>query len=405
MKPDLLALALFSATYLFLALGRVRGLALDRTGFALLGALAFLASGRISLEEAKAAIDAPTIAVLFGMMLLSAQYQLSGLYGVIGHRLARVENPRRLLAGILLVSAGLAAVLTNDVVCFALTPLLAASLQRSEHDPLPFLLAIAIGTNLGSALTPIGNPQNILIAQKMELPFLPFVAVCAGPVAISLAVAYWLLARRLRPAPPQQVPEPTAEESPPLERTQAIKAIVLTAAAIVLFLSPNPASLAALAIGGVVLTSRKMHTRTMLALVDWQMLVLFVGLFVVTRGFELAGWTEALRHGLAGAGLDLERPAVLVPAAALLGNLVGNVPIVMLLLRFVPPEPIVGYALALASTFAGNAILVGSIANLVVAEQAQRYGIAVSLREHLKVGLPVTLASLAVAALFLYLAS
>lgn len=405
MPPDTLPLLLFALTYLFLALGRIPGLALDRTGFALLGALAFLAVGAISLEDAKLAIDAPTLTILFSMMLLSAQYQLSGLYGAIGRRLAAARDARRLLAGVLLVSAGLAAVLTNDVVCFALAPLVGAALLGSELDPVPFLLAIACGTNLGSALTPIGNPQNILIAQQMGLRFLPFVAVCALPVALSLAFTYWFLARRLRRRAAAPATLSAALEPPPVDRREAAKAILLTGAAIALFLSPIPTYLSACAIAGVVLTSRKMHTRTMLALVDWQMLVLFVGLFVVTRGFELAGWTEALRHGLAGAGLDLERPAVLVPAAALLGNLVGNVPIVMLLLRFVPPEPIVGYALALASTFAGNAILVGSIANLVVAEQAQRYGIAVSLREHLKVGLPVTLASLAVAALFLYLAS
>jgi len=395
---DPIPLILFGLTYLFLAVGRLPGLALDRTGFALLGALAFLASGRITLEQARAAIDAPTLVVLFGMMLLSAQYQLSGLYASIGRRLARTPDPRRLLAGILVVSALLAAVLTNDVVCFALAPVLAAALARSGLDPVPHLLALAIGTNLGSALTPIGNPQNILIAQAMGLDFLPFVAVCAVPVALSLVFAAWFLGRGLSRARPASVAAATplpAEIA--LDRREAVKAVVLTAAAFALFLSPVPAYLTACAVAGVVLTSRRMHTRTMLGLVDWQMLALFVALFTVTRGLELSGWTEAGRRALEAADLPLASGTVLVPVVALAGNLVGNVPAVMLLLPFVPAEPAVGWALALASTFAGNALIVGSIANLIVVEQADRLGIRIGFRRHLAVGLPVTLVSLALA--------
>ena len=405
MKLAALPLVLFGATYLLLAIGRIPGLALDRTGFAVLGTLAFLATGEITLDEAKTAIDAPTLTLLFSMMLLSAQYQMSGLYGAIGRRLARMESPRQLLAGVLVVSALLAAVLTNDVVCFALTPLLCAALLATRLDPLPYLLALACGTNIGSALTPIGNPQNILISQQLGLAFLPFVLACALPVAAALAFTYWFLARRLRERqgtaferPSPEIPE--AAPQPALDRREAAKAIVLTVAAIALFLTPVPAYLTGCALAGIVLTSRRMHSRTMLGLVDWQMLALFVALFIVTRGLELSGWTEAGQHALAEAGLPLAQAGVLVPVVALLGNVVGNVPAVMLLLRFVPAgpaPPVVGYALALASTFAGNALLIGSVANLIVVEQAGRFGIRIGFRQHLRVGLPVTLVSLAAA--------
>ena len=399
-SPLLLPLILFVLTYIGLALGRIPGLALDRTGFAVLGAVAFLATGSISVEDAKAAIDAPTIVVLFGMMLLSAQYRQSGLYSVIGGRLARVEDPKRLLLGTILVTALLSAVLTNDVTCFALTPLLGASLLASGRQPLPYLLALACASNIGSALTPIGNPQNILIAQTLRLPFLPFVLVCAVPVALSLGVLYLFMARRLAEDGNGTVLSAT-EEPIPLHRPEAAKAIVLTVAAIALFLSPVPAPLTALGVAGVVLTSRRMHTRDMLALVDWHLLALFVSLFIVGRGFEVSGWTEAARGALAGAGADLSHPAVLVVAVSLLGLAVGNVPAVMLLLPFVGRQPETGYAMALSSTFAGNAVLVGSIANLIVAEQAGRLGIRLGFREHIGVGLPVTLISLAIAAVAL----
>ncbi len=396
-SPPLLPLILFILTYIGLALGRIPGLALDRTGFAVLGAVAFLAMGSISVEEAKAAVDAPTIVVLFGMMLLSAQYRQSGLYSVIGGRLARVADPKRLLLGTILVTALLSAVLTNDVTCFALAPLLGGSLLASGRQPLPYLLALACASNIGSALTPIGNPQNILIAQTLHLPFLSFVLVCAVPVVLSLGALYLFMARRIAEDGDVHAPSVAVEESIPLHRPEAAKAIVLTVAAIALFLSPVPAPLTALGVAGVVLTSRRMHTRDMLALVDWHLLALFVSLFIVGRGFEVSGWTEAARGALASAGADLSHPAALVLAVSLLGLAVGNVPAVMLLLPLVGRQPATGYAMALSSTFAGNAVLVGSIANLIVAEQAERLGIKLGFREHVGVGLPVTLISLALA--------
>ena len=402
-SPPLLPLILFALTYIGLALGRIPGLALDRTGFALLGAVAFLATGSITVQQAKEAVDAPTLAVLFGMMLLSAQYRQSGLYSAIGGRLAKVAEPRRLLLGTIVVAAFLSAVLTNDVICFALTPLLASALLASRRPPLPYLLALACAANLGSALTPIGNPQNILIAQSLHLPFLPFVLACAAPVLLSLGALYLIMAPRLG-APdvgePAESSDPAAaiEEKIPLHRWQATKAILLTVAAIALFVSPVPAPLTALGIAGVVLSSRRMRTRDMLAQVDWTLLALFIGLFVVGRGFEVSGWTEAARAALAHAGGDLSHPAVLVIAVSLLSLLVGNVPAVMLLLPFVGRQAATGYATALSSTFAGNAVLVGSIANLIVAEQAARLGIRFGFREHLRIGLPVTMISLALAA-------
>jgi Na+/H+ antiporter NhaD/arsenite permease-like protein len=394
-----LPLVLFVLTYVGLALGRIPGLALDRTGFAILGAVAFLATGQISLEEAKAAVDVPTIAVLFGMMLLSAQYQTAGLYGAIARRLARVARPRRLLGAVIVVAASLAAVLTNDVVCVALTPLLVGALARTTLDPKPYLLALACATNIGSAATPIGNPQNILIAQSMDLAFLPFVAACVVPTAAGLVLLHLWLARTVPRA--TEVPPHGLETVPPVDRVGAAKAIVLTVAAIVLFLTPVPAWLTALGVAGVVLTSREFQPRRMLSWVDWPLLALFVALFVVVRGFELSGWTRHAAEGLASLGVDLSHPAWLVPVAALLSNAVSNVPAVMLLLPLVRHDPTTGHGLALASTFAGNAILVGSIANLIVVEQAEQRGIRITFRDHARVGLPVTIATLAIAAVWL----
>lgn len=397
---QVLPLAVFVLTYAAIAVGRIPGLALDRTGFALLGALAFLGLGTVSLAEAKDAVDAGTLALLFGMMVLSALYQQSGLYTRVGDALARSASPRRLLAGTVVSSAALAAVLTNDVVCFAMAPLLAETALRAGLPPLPYLLALACATNIGSALTPIGNPQNILISQRLALPFGPFVLACAVPVLLSLVFLYLFLARALpRSAPAGGVAPPPAREAVPYRSGSAAKALVLTAAALVLFLSPVPAHLTALGIAALVLTSRRMYTRDTLALVDWHLLALFCGLFIVNRGLEASGWTQALVGALERGGIDLSAPKVLVPAVAGLGLAVGNVPATMMLLPLVPHELHVGYAIALASTFAGNAVLFGSIANLIVAERAAASGVRMGFLDHLRVGLPVTFVSLLFAAL------
>jgi Na+/H+ antiporter NhaD/arsenite permease-like protein len=390
-------LLIFIATYLGLALGRIPGLAVDRTGIALLGAVAMLAARSVTVEEAKAAVDAPTMILLFGMMVLSVQYRLAGLYAGIARRLAGAPSPRRMLAGVIVVAAALSAVLTNDVVCFALTPVLVVGLKGAGLNPLPYLLALACATNIGSAATPIGNPQNILISQRMGLSFGPFVLHCIVPVALSLVALYLLVVRSVPKVMPARGPVLRPEDDAPLLRGQAAKAIVLTVAAIALFLTPIPAGLIAMAVAGVILASRRMHTRTVLGLVDWHLLALFVGLFVVVRGLETSGWVDAAARLLAAWGADLAVPTVSIPVVSVLGNLVGNVPAVMLLLPLTPPEPIAGYALALASTLAGNAVLVGSIANLIVADHAEREGVRFGFREHLRVGLPITLISLVLA--------
>ncbi len=396
---DPLPLVIFLVTYLGLAAGKLPFLGLDRTGFAVLGGLAMVALTPLTLEKAQSSIHGETIAVLFGLMMLSAQFRLSGLYGWIATRFITDAPANRLLLLIMLVSAGLSAVLTNDVVCFAMAPLICGALLRRGRNPLPYLIALACASNIGSALTPIGNPQNIYIAQRMGLPFGAFVAACAVPVILSLAVCWLMIRRSLQRFTPQTT-DPTAELPPdaeprPFDRPQAIKSILLAIAAICLFLTSIPPAYTALGIAGIVLLSRRMRSQDMLALVDWQLLALFVGIFVVSAGLAQSGWTSQAASWLADTGIQLHHPAILTPIVALLSNLVSNVPAVVMLEPFLPVDPATGHLLALASTFAGNAVIVGSIANIIVAQQAKKFGLDFGFIDHLKLGLPIALSSLA----------
>ncbi len=395
-------LVIFAATYLGVALGHIPGLAIDRTGIALLGAVAMVAAGALTTEMAIAAIDFPTILLLYGLMVVSSQFRLSGFYTVVAVRLTELlARPRTFLAATLAVSALLAALLTNDIVCLAFTPVLTAALLRAHLNPVPFLLGLACATNIGSAATIIGNPQNMLIGQVGRLAFAPFLAWCLPPVVLSLAVLYGLLlliyrGRLLLPAAVVPAAEPLADW-PAYHAHQTRKGLGGLAVLLVLLFTPLPRELVALTVAAVFLCSRSIKTRAILGFVDWHLITLFCGLFMVVRALETTGLPAWTVQRLAAHGLALTDGTLLTLVAAGLSNIVSNVPATMILVRFLDPltaEP--WYVLALASTFAGNLITIGSIANLIVIEQAQRYGVRIGFREHARVGIPVTVATLAV---------
>ena len=393
-----LVLGVFVAVYAGLALGRLPGLAIDRTGFALLGALVLYAAGAIDGAGVAAAVDMPTVAVLFGLMVLSAQFYVSGFYDLCAHRIADGgASPHRLLALTVIVSGGLSAVLANDVVVFAMTPLLCHGLAARGLDPRPYLIALAGAANAGSAATIIGNPQNILIGQAGGLDSWQFLAVCGPPALAALAVVYATVAvvwRRALAEPGR----PPGREPPPVDRRGIVKAGLATVALLACFALPVPQATGVLVVAGALLVSRRRTTREMLAHVDWPLLLLFVGLFVITDAVAALPAVGEAVAGLQAAGFDPSRLGVMAPLTLAASNTIGNVPAVVLILALRPDLGAAAlHALALLSTLAGNLLLVGSLANLIVAERAAGVGVRLGFRDHARCGVPMTLASMAVA--------
>jgi Na+/H+ antiporter NhaD/arsenite permease-like protein len=402
---DATVLLVFALVYAGMMLGGLPRLAIDRTGVALLGAIVLLATGRIDLATAWQAVDVPTIALLVGLMVVSAQLRLGGFYALVTRRLtARELSPDALLALLVLVAGGLSAVLVNDIVCLAMAPVLVEVCARRRLDPVPFLLALACAANVGSAATLIGNPQNMLIGQALHLSFAGYLRDASVPTVLGLGVVWWVVRRSTRgrwsvatPVPP--APSPTDG----FDRWQTTKGLLVLGAVMLLFVcTALPRETVALAAAGVLLVSRKTPSRDTLGLIDGHLLLLFVGLFVVNHAFATTGVPERGLQDLAAHGVDLRAPAWLFAVTALLSNLVSNVPAVMLLLP-AATHPQAGPVLALASTLAGNLVVVGSIANIIVVEQGARLGVAISWRTHARVGVPVTLATLAIAAMWLRL--
>ena len=403
--------AIFIIVYLGMILGGLPFLQLDRTGVALLGAIALIGMEALTLDEAARSIHLPTLILLFAFMVVSAQMRLGGFYDWVTLRLAELPLSPPLLLGVLIfVAATLAAVFSNDIVCLTVAPVLIDACGRRRLDPVPFLLALACASNIGSAATLIGNPQNMLIGETLQLSFAGYFleAAPAGtrwadrdlgvdrdgrPVAIGQA---WQSQR------PSLVP--TARQAvTALDRWQTAKGLAVAAVIVLCFVfTPWPREVVALTGAGVLLMSRKLHSRNMLGLVDWELLVLFMGLFVVNHALQKTGLPARAMADLAAAGVPLQHPGPLFAATFVLSNIVSNVPAVMLLLPSAE-HSLAGLTLALVSTLAGNLFIVGSIANIIVVDAAARRGVPIGWRSHARVGVPVTIATLAITAGYLAL--
>jgi len=385
----------FLLVYVAMALGRLPWLALDRCGAAVLGAIVLVASGLMPVQAAWNAADVPTLALLFGLMVVSAQLRLGGFYTAVSRSLVTAAaSPVGLLARIMLAVAVLSAFLANDIVCLAMAPIVVEATRGRGLNPLPYLIGVAMAANIGSAGTLIGNPQNMLLGQVAHLSFSGYAADVWPCVAVSLIVAWGLTvwAWRGRFAGPVISLRVDAPAWNPWQSAKGLAALAVCLAAFVW--GGVPRENVALACAGALLLSRRMASRETLALVDWQLLLLFLGLFVVNKEVAAAGFLDDLHRGLLAWGIDLSRPAWLYAVTAALSNVVSNVPAVMLLL---PGHDSPGQAtlLAVSSTLAGNLLLPGSIANLIVAGQAEGLGVRLGFWEHARVGVPAALVGLA----------
>jgi Na+/H+ antiporter NhaD/arsenite permease-like protein len=402
---------IFLIVYLGMILGGLPFVQIDRTGVALLGAIAMISFDALTVQEAARAVHLPTLILLFSFMVLSAQMRLGGFYGWVTRGLVALDlSPPRLLGATMLVAAGLSAVFSNDIVCLAVAPVLIDACIQRRLNPVPYLLALACAANIGSAATLIGNPQNMLIGQKLRLSFAGYFAEALVPVLLGLAATWGLIVWQARDrwherdgATVEVYAQEKRETDAHLDPWQTVKGLVVAAVLLVVFLfAPWPREHVALTAAGVLLMSRKLHSTKMLGLVDWGLLVLFIGLFVVNHALQWTRLPDLIMHDLGQAGFDLRQPTPLFITTLLLSNVVSNVPAVMLLLPSVQ-HPMAGAILALVSTLAGNLLIVGSIANIIVVDAAARRGIRIDWRQHARVGVPVTIVTLGICAVYLWL--
>ncbi len=395
--------AIFVTVYVGMFLGGLPKLKLDRAGVALLGAISVIGLGVMSTQQAAQSVDLPTVLLLFSFMVVSAQMRLGGFYTAVTRKVAALPLGRNaLLAALIVVAGALSAIFSNDIICLAMTPVVARLCLQRRLNPIPFLVGLACAANIGSAATLIGNPQNMLIGSVLQLPFSGYIAQALPPVALSLVVLWaWLVWGPQSQASAAVTPVGVTEETdstdmPDFDVWQTVKGLIVATSLLLIFLFTDwPHEVAALVGAGVLLLSRRFHSSHVMGFIDWELLVLFMGLFVVNHAFESTGLAAQAVVWLGAQGVHLADTGPLFAAGVGLSNLVSNVPAVMLLLPHLK-TPEAGVALALVSTLAGNLLLVGSIANLIVVDLAKRSGVEIDWRAHLRIGLPVTLATLVI---------
>lgn len=384
------AYIIFVASYLVFALGKFPGLKIDRPGAAIIGAVAMVAFRLVPAHEAPHFIDFPTIVLLFSMMLIVGNLHLAGFFEWSVEYVLRRLKPAYLLPAVVFASGLFSAFLVNDIVCLVMVPFVLTITRRMKLTPLPYLLAVATGSNVGSVATITGNPQNMLIGSFSRIRYLDFL-FHLGPVAlvglfVNWAVLHWIFMR----GHTREAPAGTIEL--PLRDLSALTKPVLAVAVVIagFLLGVPPAMMAALGAAALLIT-RTTEPRRLYDEVDWGLLVFFVGLFLIVGGAENAGIVTRLL-GLAR-HWNLQRLDIFTLVVVVFSNLVSNVPAVMLLKSLVA-----GFAnshtawlvLAMASTLAGNLTITGSVANIIVVETAKP-DVHIGFWDYARVGFPITI--------------
>jgi Na+/H+ antiporter NhaD/arsenite permease-like protein len=395
---------IFLATYVVVALGKIPIYRIDRAGAALLGASLMVATGVLSLEEAYQSIDFDTIVLLLGIMIVVANLRLSGFFQIITHWIAdHVNRPITLLGMVILTSGLLSAFLVNDTICLVMTPLVLELVTKLRRNPIPYLLATATASNIGSAATLTGNPQNILIGSLSRIPYGEFAGALVPVAIVGLVICAVLIAvsyqsEFLSNDHFEKVEIPTLYYHGPL----LAKSLIVMTVMVVLFFIGQPPPKVAIVGGAYLLLTRRVKPEKVYIEIDWPLLVMFVGLFVVVAGLQKVAITSDVSAAIGRQ--HLSNTAILAGVTAVLSNIVSNVPAVLLLKSFVPnlqDSPRAWLVVAMASTLAGNFTLVGSVANLIVAQRAKARGVEFSFWAYFKVGAPLTVLTIGLGLLWL----
>ncbi len=401
------ALIIFVITYILIGLRQIPRLHIDRPAGALVGAVLMIVFGVLTLDDAFAAVDMNTLLLLLGMMIITVYLRAAGFFELMADKILSLSRtPFQLLVFITLSSGVLSALFVNDTICLLYTPIVLAITLQLGVNPTPYLLALATSSNIGSVMTVTGNPQNMLIGIYSKIPYLSFLAalfpVAVLGLVVSVSVIRFVYRHEMKPdafaarpaTPPYEVRKPLL-----------IMALVICAGVLIAFSLGYPYALVAAAGAVALLVAGGIKTDIILEGVDWTLLLFFAGLFIVMRGVETSGLAASIIRQ-AGDLSALSRSgeiAGLSVLSVLLSNLVSNVPAVMLLKTL--PQSLgnthtAWLALAMSSTLAGNLTLIGSVANLIVAQQARR-SVEIGFMEYLRVGALITVVTVALGVLVL----
>lgn len=388
---------ILSFSLIVFALGKSPVFRVDRAGAAIIGASLTIGTGVISFDQAVQAIDYRTIVLLFTMMIMMAYLNLSGFFQLAGnHFLSRLRTKKQLLIMVIVTTGILSAFFINDIVCLLFTPIVIMICRQAKLNPVPYLLGVATASNIGSAATLIGNPQNILIGSLSRIRFISYMAMAMPLTVVGLALVYFMIARAYR----MELNGPLPESQPlagVIHLYLVKKGLIVVFLVLAGFLTGFDPTIVASLGAAYLLMTRRIKPNKIYAGIDFNLLVIFVGLFVIIGGVEHSGlfmllinmpWIK-----------NIQSLPVFSVLTVVLSNVVSNVPAVMLL-KFLTPAGtgvIWWAAMAIFSTLAGNLSLTGSIANLIVVELAKKQNVEIDFSTYLKIGFPLTVSMVSIA--------
>ena len=394
---------IMAAVLIIFTLGKSPVFRVDRAGAAIIGSVLMIGVGVMSFDEAGQAVDHKTIVILFSLMVVVANLKLAGFFELLGDMVARnVKSQRQLLAATIAVSGIVSAVAINDIVCLLFTPVVLLLCRKFQCNPLPHLLGVALSSNMGSAATLIGNPQNILVGGLSGLSFGAYFSSAAPVAGVGLVGIYGILVGLYG----EELKEPIQlgnAEPLPLHGYLIRKSLLTLAAIIAAYINGIDLALAATAGAAFLLVTRRVKPNKIYTSIDFNLLVIFIGLFVVVAGVEKSGLMRYILYKFSFSGFD--NMPVFAVATVVVSNLVSNVPAVLLLKFFIPQQhPEVWWkGLALFSTLAGNLTITGSIANLIVAEIALGQKVRMTAWQYFRAGFPLTIGMTIVGILWLHI--
>lgn len=406
-----ITITIFILTYFVLCIGRLPGLKIDRTGAVVVGALAMIVLGSISSKDAWNAINYETVGMLFGLMVLSSSFLACGFYDWFSNKIANLRVSSPILLAIFIISSGLlSAVLTNDVVVVAMTPILISITLSRGLNPTPFLLGFCFASNTVPTFSLIGSPQNIIVAQELHLSFLSLMMATIVPALLSIFVIWgvlvWLYKGKWEL---KQSANAIAEDHQmkPLNKPILFKATLIAVLVIVAFLFTSIShEVIAFGAAALLLLNHSISSSDILKNVDGSLMLLIMGLFVVNAGFSETGLSQQMMLSLKSHHIDMHNPIILFLSTSVISDIVGNSPAVMLLMPFLTPTPeianSIGTALALGTGISSNLFIFCSLTGIITVEQAKLYKVNISFSEFTRSGALITAISMIICVLNLF---
>jgi Na+/H+ antiporter NhaD/arsenite permease-like protein len=405
----LIATIILIVTYLGVAFTRLPKVNVDRPSAAFTGGVLMILFGVLTFEEAVQAIDFNTIALLLGMMVLVSALKVVGFFDLLAMKsLLTAKTPRRLLLLVIIATATASAFLVNDAVVLLFTPVIIQACNARKVNPVPYLIAEAMASNIGSACTIVGNPQNMLIGITSGISFAHFFFYLLPVSLLSTVVLVLIMFRLYRNTLNQDFD--FSNDSPVPAQGYDAKAITRLAPILILliiafFLSSFvklSIPIIALGFASLVLLLGKAKPSTIIKEVDWVLLLFFAGLFIVIEGAHKAGVLDIFTGSIITTPGFLGIASISI-VSTIVSQLVSNVPLTMLVLPILKnvPGDVLWISLAAGSTLGGNLTIIGAVANIIVVEGASREGIQVQFLDFLKVGTLVTIATISLAILIL----